>query len=236
MENKIYIIGTPIGNLEDISLRALKQLKLSDIILCEDTRVSQKLLRFYDISGKQLISYHNFNEKSLAPKIIDMILSNKVVSLISDAGMPCISDPGFEIISLAKKNNISVDVIGGPTALIHAVIKANFSSEFNFIGFLKDKSQARQNQLKSLQYGTYVCYVSPHKLQTTINDFKVVFGNNVKLFLIKEMTKLHEKSYEGNPDEILSKISEDSQKGEFSLVFKLEKPAHVKVNKYPKKN
>ncbi|AXE60767.1 16S rRNA (cytidine(1402)-2'-O)-methyltransferase [[Mycoplasma] phocae] len=235
MANKIFIVGTPIGNLEDISIRALNTLKASDIILCEDTRVSQKLLRHYDIINKKLISYHNYNEKTLAPKIINMILDHQKVSLISDAGMPCISDPGFEIINLAKINNIEVEVIGGPTALIHAVIKANFSSEFSFIGFLKDKTQARQNYLKSLDFGTYVCYVSPHKLEATIADFDLVFGDKVRLFLIKEMTKLYEKTYEGNPADVLKQIRLDSQKGEYSLVFKINKPTHIKINKYPKK-
>ncbi|AWX69308.1 16S rRNA (cytidine(1402)-2'-O)-methyltransferase [[Mycoplasma] anseris] len=237
MEYKLSIVGTPIGNLDDITLRALNTLKEADIILCEDTRVSQKLLKHYDITDKKIISYHNFNEKAISPKIITLIKQkNKKVALISDAGMPCISDPGFEIIYLAKQNGIFVDVIGGPTALIHALIKANFANTFTFLGFLKDKSGARQNQLKELIYGTYVCYVSPHKLISTIEDFKIIFDNNVKLFLIKEMTKIHEMSYEGTPQEILESLNNDNNiKGEFSLVFSILKPKIGKVNKYAKK-
>ncbi|WP_373438052.1 16S rRNA (cytidine(1402)-2'-O)-methyltransferase [Metamycoplasma equirhinis] len=233
MNYKISIVGTPIGNLEDITLRALRTLKESEYILCEDTRVSKKLLSHYKISNYTLISYNNFNERTITPKIIDLILNGKKVSLISDAGMPCISDPGFEIIKIAKQNNIFVDVIGGPSAFTHAIIKANFSNSFTFLGFLKDKSLSRQNDLKKLIPGVYICYVSPHKLIATINDFKIQFGDTVNLFLIKEMTKIYEESYEGSPVEILQKLP-NNPRGEYSLVFEIKKPTHVKINKYPK--
>ncbi|AWX42912.1 putative SAM-dependent methyltransferase [Metamycoplasma cloacale] len=233
MEYKLNIVGTPIGNLDDITIRALNTLKSSDVILCEDIRVGQKLLKHYEITGKTLISYHNFNEHQITPKIIHLIQQGKNVSLITDAGMPCISDPGFEIIKVAKQNNIFIDVIGGPTALIHALIKANFSNTFTFLGFLKDKSISRQNQLKELNPGTYVCYVSPHKLHSTIQDFEIIFNDNIQLYLIKEMTKLHEFSYEGTPKEILQLIS-DNEKGEFSLVFDIKPIKKTKINKYAK--
>ncbi|ACF07091.1 putative SAM-dependent methyltransferase [Metamycoplasma arthritidis] len=234
MEYKLSIVGTPIGNLEDISLRALKTLQAADVILCEDTRTSLKLLNHFEIFNKSLLSYHNFNEKAMCPKIIKLIKEeNKKVALISDAGMPCISDPGFAIVQAAKANEIFIDVIGGPSALICAIIKANFASQFTFLGFLKDKSLARQNELKKLMPGTYVCYLSPHKLISTINDFLVVFGDGVKLYLIKEMTKLHETSYEGSPSEILAKLP-GNIKGEFTLVFLIQAKKLPKINKYAK--
>ncbi|TPR53370.1 16S rRNA (cytidine(1402)-2'-O)-methyltransferase [Metamycoplasma neophronis] len=232
MEYKLSIVGTPIGNLEDITLRAIKTLEDADIVLCEDSRVSVKLLKHFNINKPQLISYHNFNERQITPKIINLIKSGKQVALISDAGMPCISDPGFEIVNKAKAEGIFIDVIGGPTAMVHAIIKANFSNTFTFLGFLKDKSGMRQNELKSLTFGTYVAYVSPHKLQATIDDFEVVFGNNVKLYLIKEMTKMHETSYEGTPAEIKAIFESESPRGEFTLVFEIIKPKREKVNKY----
>ncbi|TPI01160.1 16S rRNA (cytidine(1402)-2'-O)-methyltransferase [Mycoplasma struthionis] len=228
---KLYIVGTPIGNLEDITIRAINTLKSVDVILCEDSRVSQKLLKHYEINNKTIISYHNFNEKQISPKAIKLINENKNIALISDAGMPLISDPGFELIKAAKENNIDIEIIGGPTAMVHALIKANFASKFTFLGFLKDKSGARQNELKELGYGTYVAYVSPHKLLATLDDFEVVFENNVQIYLIKEMTKMFETSYEGSPQEIKNLLG-DNIKGEFTIVFNIIKPKHVKVNKY----
>ncbi|AZZ65416.1 16S rRNA (cytidine(1402)-2'-O)-methyltransferase [Metamycoplasma phocicerebrale] len=232
MAYKISIVGTPIGNLEDITYRAIRTLKESNIILCEDIRVSQKLLKHYDILNKQLISYHKFNEKQLAKKVIDLIIKGNNVSLISDAGMPCISDPGFNLITEAKKEGIFIDIIGGPTAFSHAFIKSNFGSTFSFLGFLKDKSGERQNQLKSLSEGIYVAYVSPYKLLTTLDDFIVVFDNNIELYLCKELTKLHEQEFSGKPLEIKKMLNKENLKGEFSLVFWIKKPKHIKVNKY----
>lgn len=234
MNNKIYIVGTPIGNLEDITYRAIKVLQSSDIILCEDIRVSQKLLQHYEINNKRLIAYHKFNEKEMTPKIIELLQQGMIISLISDAGMPCVSDPGFEVIKAAKAANIGIDVIGGPTALIHAIIKANLDNCFTFLGFLKDKSGARQNQLKSLTFGTYVAYVSPHKLLSTIKDFEIIFQEQVKLFLIKEMTKMFETSFEGTPQEVLMQLSKEDQRGEYTLVFSFKEPKKLKINKYKK--
>ncbi|MGX9340466.1 16S rRNA (cytidine(1402)-2'-O)-methyltransferase [Mycoplasma sp. 4044] len=230
MENKLYIVGTPIGNLEDISYRAVRILKEVDLILCEDTRTSKPLLKHYEIYTPTS-AYHNFNEKTFAPKVLQMIQDNKSVALISDAGMPAVSDPGFEIVRLCKQNDVDVEVIGGPTALIHAFIKANFSSTFSFIGFLKDKSQQRINYFKTLSPNTYISYVSPHKLIATLNDFDVVFGDNIELYLIKEMTKKFEASYQGSPKQVLEQL-QDNTKGEFVLVFNIPEVKKEKVNKY----
>ncbi|TPE57213.1 16S rRNA (cytidine(1402)-2'-O)-methyltransferase [[Mycoplasma] falconis] len=231
MEYKLSIVGTPIGNLEDITLRAINTLKASEIILCEDTRVTYKLLKHLNIENKKLITYNNFNELEISEYVIKLILEGKHVSLVSDAGMPCISDPGFEVIKAAKKENIFIDVVGGPTALIHALVKANQASKFTFLGFLKDKSISRQNELKNLNYGTYVCYVSPHKLLATLNDFEQVFKDKVDIYLIKEMTKMFETSYEGKPLEVIQQLGENI-KGEFSMVFTINEDKKKKVNKY----
>ncbi|MGX9339665.1 16S rRNA (cytidine(1402)-2'-O)-methyltransferase [Mycoplasma sp. 332] len=235
MEFKIYIVGTPIGNLEDITLRAIRILNEVEIILCEDIRVSKKLLNNFKITGKKLISYHKFNEKELAPRVISYILSGKKVALISDAGMPCISDPGFNLISEANKNGIFVDVIGGVTAFTHAFIKSNFGSTFNFIGFLKDKSGERINQLKKINEGVYVAYISPYKLISTLKDFDEVFSKKVDIYLCKELTKLFEKDYRGTPNEIIKLLENEPIKGEYVIVFNIKKEKHIKINKYAKK-
>lgn len=234
MTYKLFIVGTPIGNLEDITLRAIRILKEADIILCEDPKTSKKLLSYYDISNKHLIAYHKFNEKKLVNKIIEYIFFDKKVALISDAGMPCISDPGFNLISEAKKNNIFIDVIGGVSAFVHAFIKANFGSTFSFLGFLKDKSGERINQLKKLNEGVYVAYVSPHKLINTLKDFETVFLDTIEIYLCKELTKLHEKDYFGKPSEILLMLENDAIKGEYVLVFLIKKQKRIKINKYAK--
>ncbi|MBN0919561.1 16S rRNA (cytidine(1402)-2'-O)-methyltransferase [[Mycoplasma] gypis] len=228
--SKLYIVGTPIGNLKDITYRAVETLHNVDYIFCEDTRTSSVLLKHYEIKTKTL-SYHNFNEKEMAKKIVNLIQDGKEVAIISDAGMPVISDPGFEVIKQCEDSNIEVDVIGGPTALIHALIKSNFGASFTFLGFLKDKSQQRLNFFETLDYGVYVCYVSPHKLIATLEDFDKHYQNRAEIFLIKEMTKKYEKFYRGFASDIISEL-EDNIKGEFVLVFNYQKPKRVKVNKY----
>ncbi|UUD36389.1 16S rRNA (cytidine(1402)-2'-O)-methyltransferase [Mycoplasmopsis citelli] len=233
--NKLYIVGTPIGNLEDITLRALRILKNSDVIACEDTRVTAKLLDHFEIKGKKLITYNNFTEKNSAKGIIELLKSGKNVSLVSDAGMPVISDPGFEVIKLCKEQQIDFEIIPGVNAAISAFIGANFSNTFTFLGFLKDKSSQRINQLASLTLGTYIFYVSPHKLQASLEDINKVFQGNEQICLVKELTKIYEKWYFGSANEVLENLLADNAlKGEFTLVLHLPKIKAVKVNKYPK--
>ncbi|MDD7884050.1 16S rRNA (cytidine(1402)-2'-O)-methyltransferase [Metamycoplasma hyosynoviae] len=234
---KINIIATPLGNLKDISQRAIEELMSSDIILCEDTRMTHRLFLSLELKVEaKLVSYHNFNEKSVSPKILEDIKVGKKVSLVSDAGLPCISDPGFEIIKLCKQNNIFINVIGAGSAFLHAIIKANFSNTFTFLGFIPDSSEKRKNFLKKLTPYTYVCYVSPHKLEDTLKDFAKVYGQTVKLYLIKEMTKLYEKDYEGFASEVVDLVLQEPIKGEFTLVFSFIKQKSNKVNKYGKIN
>ena len=227
--SKLFIIGTPIGNLKDITLRAIETLKKVDIIACEDTRVTKKLLSHYKIENKKLISYNNNNEKKSSKGLIKLLNENKSVGLVSDAGMPVISDPGFEIIREVIKNNVEFELIPGVSALTHALVLSNMDINFKFLGFLKPKSIQRQNQLKKLEPGTYLTFVSPHKLEKQLFDMKEIFGDKVNIFLGKEFTKKFEAYYRGTPSEILKKIK-DNVKGEFTMVFNFKK--QKKVNKY----
>ena len=224
----LNVIGVPIGNIDDLSPRAYNTLKNSNIILCEDTRMAKKLL--------MLVKIDNFNEKEISPKIIDLIRDkNNVVSLISDAGMPCISDPGFSIISKCKQyDDIFINIISGPSAFLHALIKSNHNSKFTFLGFIPDKKIKRQNYLSSLSPFTYICYVSPHKLISVLEDFNKIFSSDITLYLIKEMTKIFETSWEGTPKELLEKFLEyETIKGEYTLVFTINPKKEIrKINKY----
>ncbi|UUM19714.1 MULTISPECIES: 16S rRNA (cytidine(1402)-2'-O)-methyltransferase [unclassified Mycoplasma] len=235
--SKLYIVGTPIGNLQDMTLRAIQTLKNSDVIACEDTRVTAKLLEYFDIKEKKLITYNNFTEKNSAKGIIELLKSQKIVSLVSDAGMPVVSDPGFEVIKLCREQNIDFEIIPGVNAAITAFVGSNFSNTFSFLGFLKDKSSQRIIQLNSLTLGTYIFYVSPHKLEASLEDINQVFQGNERVCLVKELTKIHETWYYGNASQILHELKlNNTIKGEFTLVLNLTKSKNVKVNKYPNRN
>ncbi|MDZ7293747.1 16S rRNA (cytidine(1402)-2'-O)-methyltransferase [Mycoplasmopsis pulmonis] len=215
---KIYIVGTPIGNLSDITLRALETLKKVDYIACEDTRVSKILLNHYQIN-KPLFSYHKFNEKAKLNYIFELIELGNDVALISDSGMPVISDPGFLLIREAKKKNIEFEVIPGVSAFTMAFVKSSFPLPFSFLGFLNDKTGKRKNELKKLVAGiSYISYVSKYKLIQTLKDLKEVFALNVEVFLTRELTKKFENDYSGTIDEIIEQLGQNI-KGEFTLIF-----------------
>lgn len=233
MTNKIYIVGTPIGNMEDITLRALRILKEVDIIACEDVRVTKKLLDRYDITNKKLITYNNFNEETTSSYLLKQYEEGLNIALVSDAGMPVMSDPGFELIKKCYQNDLNVEIIPGVNAAVTTFVMSNLDNNFTFKGFIKDKSQQRINQLKSLDFGTYIFYVSPHKLIDTLKDIKQVFNGEEKLFLAKELTKLHEEFFRGNSIEILDTLNKrDTIKGEYTLVLSFKKIKKEKVNKY----
>ncbi|WKX02609.1 16S rRNA (cytidine(1402)-2'-O)-methyltransferase [Candidatus Mycoplasma mahonii] len=229
--SKLYVIGTPIGNLKDITLRAIETLNDVDVIACEDTRVTKKLLNHLEIIGKRTIAYHDKNEKSSAKGIIEMILSGKNVGLVSDAGMPVINDPGYEVIRLAIGSGVEIVVIPSVSAVLTTLVLSNFDTHFTFIGFLKPKSGQRQNQLKKLSPGTYVAFVSPHRIMSELEDIKTVFTENIKLFLGRELTKKFETHYRGTVVDVMEAIK-DEIKGEMSIAF--EVPKFKKVNKYAK--
>ncbi|MGY6172263.1 16S rRNA (cytidine(1402)-2'-O)-methyltransferase [Candidatus Mycoplasma pogonae] len=229
-KNKIYLVATPLGNLKDITLRALETLQQVDYIAVEDSRVSTKLLQHYNIA-KKLISYHKFNETFAAQKIIDLVNSGYDVALISDAGTPLVSDPGYDLVHLARNNNIELEIIPGPSAFVAAFALSGFSHPLTFLGFLKDKSNQRSQQLANLNDGTYVVYVAPHKLLSTLQDLEIIFPEKNQIFLVKEMTKKFEQHFFGTAQQILQQLPEVI-KGEYTMCFEIK----TKKNKLPKIN
>lgn len=230
---KLFIIGTPIGNFDDITIRALNVLNSVDIIACEDTRVTQKLLNHFNISNKKLISYHNFNEKQSSNRIIKMILEeNKKIALVSDAGMPTIADPGFELIEEAKKNKIMFEIIPGVSSLTTAMAASGMGPHFTFLGFGKNKKSQQQTLIKNLEEGTYVFFVPPHKVENFLN---LIIESKIdhKIFIARELTKIHETFYEGNAIELINEFN-GIYKGEFTIVLKINKIKNEKINKYKK--
>jgi len=216
----LNIVPTPIGNLEDITLRSLDTLKNSDYILCEDTRVSKKLLNKYNIEV-QLVSFHSFNEHKTVQKHINQILDGKVVSLISDAGTPSISDPGFLIVRESIKNNIEINCLPGATALIPAIVNSGLSSErFVFEGFLPTK-KGRNKRIKNLvdEKRSIVIYESPKKILKLINDLMGFLGEDRKASISRELSKIYQENIRGTLKELYDKLENINIKGEFVIVI-----------------
>ena len=213
----LYLVSTPIGNMEDITLRALNVLKKSDIILCEDTRRSGKLLSNFQIDST-LLSYHKFNEKKVSNKIIDSIRKNKVVSLISDAGTPTISDPGMILVNKCVEENLKVYPIPGSSAVTSAVSASGFSDQYLFYGFLTKKENELKNVLKSLSNLDYsiVLFIPASKINFYISKFKKYFFDR-KIVIAKEMTKIHEEFIRSKVETI--KNLSESLKGELTVVL-----------------
>jgi len=213
----LYLVSTPIGNMEDITYRALNVLKKSDIILCEDTRRSVKLLSYFKIQNK-LVPYHKFNEEKISSKMIDFIKKNKIVSLISDAGTPSISDPGMIIINKCIETNIIVYPIPGPSAVTSAMSVSGFSDQYLFYGFLTKKEKELRGVLKNLSNINYsiVFFISASKVNFYISHFKEYFLDR-KILIAKEMTKIHEKFIRGKVQSIES--IPESLKGELTVVL-----------------
>ena len=200
---KLYIVPTPIGNLDDITIRAVQILKKVDLILCEDTRRSKKLLNHLGIKS-QLRSHHKFNEHSEVEYIVKKIKEDRNVAVISDAGTPGISDPGFLIVRTCLENEIEVECLPGPTALIPALMVSGISSDkFIFEGFLPIK-KGRKTKLSilALEKRTMIFYESPHKLLRTLLDFENFFGPKRKISLSRELTKLYEETIRGTVEEM----------------------------------
>ena len=216
----LNIVPTPIGNLEDITLRSLDTLKNSDYILCEDTRVSKKLLNKYNIEV-QLVSFHSFNEHKTVQKHINQILDGKVVSLISDAGTPSISDPGFLIVRESIKNNIEINCLPGATALIPAIVNSGLSSErFVFEGFLPTK-KGRNKRIKNLvdEKRSIVIYESPKRILRLINDLMGFLGEDRKASISRELSKIYQQNIRGTLKELYDKLENKNIKGEFVIVI-----------------
>ncbi|AEA80837.1 rRNA small subunit methyltransferase I [Candidatus Pelagibacter sp. IMCC9063] len=215
----LYVVSTPIGNLSDITLRALDVLKQSDYVLCEDTRHSLKLLNFYKIK-KKLVSFHKFNETKKCKEIFDDIEGGKIISLISDAGTPLISDPGEFLVKLAREKKIKVLPIPGPSAVTAAISVAGFSSKFFFFGFLSKKTKERTKELESLckVASSIVLYLPARDLKKSLEDFKIYFENRM-IFIAREITKLHETYLSGTAEELLENIGANDHKGEITVVI-----------------
>ncbi len=217
--SKLYIIPTPIGNLEDITLRAIRLLKEVDLVLAEDTRTSRKLFTHYEIETS-LVSFHMHNEHQVLLKYIDRLKSGETFALISDAGTPAISDPGFLLVRECVKEGIEVDCLPGATAFVPALVNSGLPNEkFVFEGFLPVK-KGRQTRLKLLadEERTMVFYESPHRIIKTINQFVEFFGENRKASVSREISKMFEETIRGSVSEILRHFEEKKPKGEFVIV------------------
>ncbi len=207
MIGKLYVVATPIGNLDDITLRAIKVLKDVDIIAAEDTRHTLKLLNSLEIS-KPLISYYKENEKTKSDIIIKKLKDGKNIAIVSDAGTPGISDPGEEVIKKAIEENIEIIPIPGACAAINALITSGFSTkEFVFIGFLSAKANEKRAKLKEIKYETrtLIIYEAPHKLETTLKDMLNILGDR-NVSIAREITKIHEEFIRGKLSEVINKI------------------------------
>ena len=216
---KLYVVPTPIGNLEDITIRAIKTLESVDIILCEDTRRSKKLLNHIAVKSN-LKSHHKFNEHKELEKVVEKIILGNNVALITDAGTPGISDPGFLIIRTCIAKKIKVECLPGPTALIPGIVLSGLPMEkFIFEGFLPLK-KGRSSRLKVLssENRTMIFYESPHRLIKTLNDFQSTFGSERKISVSRELTKIYEETKRGSLKEIIKIFENKKPKGEFVIV------------------
>ena len=224
----LYLVSTPIGNLEDITFRALNVLKKSHIILCEDTRRSGKLLSYYAIKNK-LVSYHKFNEKKTSGRIIDSIKKNKIISLISDAGTPTISDPGLIIVNKCIKEKLNVYPIPGPSAVTSAMSVSGFNDQYLFYGFLSKKENELDKILNNLNNLNYpiVFFIPAMKINFFLEKFKKYFFNR-KILIAKEMTKIHEHLIREKVESI--KPFSENFKGELTVILsdKIEKKNYQK--------
>jgi 16S rRNA (cytidine1402-2'-O)-methyltransferase len=216
----LYLVSTPIGNLEDITLRALRILKEVDLIACEDTRQTQKLLQHYGIR-KEMVSYHEHNEMTRAPELVIELEQGARAALVSDAGTPVISDPGHSLISLCLRHHIPVVPIPGPSAFVAALAASGLpSDEFLFVGFLPARMGARRKALDSLktEMRTLILYEAPHRLLETLADAAEILGARPAV-IAREVTKLHEEFRRGHLDELLEQARKHAPRGEITLLI-----------------
>lgn len=219
----LYVVATPIGNLEDITLRALRVLKEAGIIACEDTRQTQKLLNHFDIHTKTL-SYHDHNEQQRAAELIVRLEDGESVALVTDAGTPGISDPGYRIVQLAIRHKIPVVPIPGASAIVSALVASGLGTDdFRFCGFLSPKRGQRRTQLESLQDApcTLIFYEAPHRLAETMEDVVDIMGVGRKVVVARELTKMHEEVLRGPAQEVFDQIRtrDGGVKGEVTLLI-----------------
>lgn len=220
MKGKIYLVATPIGNLEDITFRAISILKDVDIIAAEDTRHTLRLLNYYEIS-KPLISYHRHNEDVKSDVLIEKLLNGQNIAIVTDAGTPGISDPGEEIVKEAIKNNIEIIPIPGACAFVNAIIASGLNTkQFSFYGFLPMNKKLRKKAFENIlkENKTIIIYEAPHKLQKTLQDILDNIGD-INCVIAKELTKIHETFFRGKISELINNF--ESPKGEYIILLDL---------------
>lgn len=229
----LYIVATPIGNLQDISLRALKTLESVDFIACEDTRTTSILIKkYFEKNPKAILdkmfSYYEQTEKQKIPRIINLLLNGKSVALVSDAGTPTISDPGFKLVRECINNNIKVISIPGASSVISALVSSGLPTDkFTFLGFLPQKQGHRITLLEQVRdsqrilKSTVVFFESPHKFKKTLKDMLQVFGD-IEISIARELTKIHEEIKQGSLQELIDEYSEKKVKGEIVILFSLK--------------
>lgn len=229
----VYFCPTPIGNLEDITIRTLNVLRKVDIIACEDTRNSGILLKEYDIK-KDLISYHKFNYKKKIPEILKLIDKDKKIAVITDAGMPGISDPGTELIRVCIEKDISFTVLPGPSASILGLVMSGLDTEiFTFIGFLNSKSNKRKKELEEYKNykETLIFYEAPHRIVDFLKDLYNIFGNR-KVAICRELTKYYEEVIRDELENIIKNLDNITIKGEFVVVVEGKTDEKIEVDVY----
>ena len=218
----LFLVGTPIGNLEDITLRALRTLKEVDLIACEDTRQTQKLLNHYGIE-KRTVSYHEHNELERAPELIVHLENGEDVAVVSDAGMPGVSDPGYRLVALAVRHHVRVVPIPGASAFLSALVASGLPTDsFHFGGFLPAKAGARRSTLESSRTSprTLIFYEAPHRLLETMQDIVDILGPDRRVVVGREVTKLHEEFLRGHADKVLAELNNRADiKGEITLLI-----------------
>lgn len=220
MSGKLYVVGTPIGNLGDITYRAVETLGKVDFICAEDTRVTVKLLNHFDIK-KPLVSYHEHSVRQVSENIIERILSGESCAVVSDAGMPCISDPGEDLVRLCAEKDIPIEVVPGPTAMASAVAISGLStSRFAFEGFLSVTKKNRYSHLEEVAKDTHtlIFYEAPHKLVATLNDMLECFGDR-KISLCRELTKIYEEVIRTTISGAIEYYKDKNPKGEYVLII-----------------
>ena len=217
---KLYIVPTPVGNMEDMTFRAIRVLKEADLILAEDTRTSGILLKHYDIQNR-LMSHHKFNEHGTSKTVVDRLRAGETIALISDAGTPGISDPGFYLVREAVRAGIDVQCLPGATAFVPALVSSGIPCDrFAFEGFLPPK-KGRQTKLESLrdEQRTMIFYESPYRLLKTLQQFAEYYGGDRQVSVCREISKVHEESVRGTLDEVITHFTTTEPRGEIVIIL-----------------
>lgn len=219
---KLYIVATPVGNLSDITERALATLRSCDVVVCEDTRITGSLLRRFDIPQKQMFVSENSRERAVAPALLEMLKNGKNIALVSDAGTPCISDPGFRLVRACRAAGVDVVPVLGACAFVAALSASGLPSDsFLFAGFLQPKTSARRNFFESHKDfpHTMIFYESPYRIEKFVDDALDVFGAERVACVAKEISKIHERFFVDTLAEIKTQLAQSSTKGEFVAII-----------------